>query len=106
MKLEIPKKKLYIARTIYYVSFAVALILCFTMYVIKPIGLGIALFIVSLAIMLIGQHWIISMYKCPKCEAKLLYNNDRRKTGFERNCPEYCPKCGTRVIVEIVDEKI
>ncbi|MBQ8831439.1 MAG: hypothetical protein IJ017_07550 [Oscillospiraceae bacterium] len=106
MKLKIPKKKLYAARTIFYVSFAAALILCFTLSVIKPIGLGIAVFVAALALMLIGQHWIISMYKCPKCEAKLLYSSDRRKAGLENNCPEFCPQCGTKIIVEIVDEKM
>ena len=104
MKLEIPKKKLYIARAMFYVGFVVTLIYCFLMYAIKPIGVGVVVWLAFLAITFIGQYWIISLYRCPKCESKLLYSSDRRKMGFESNCPEYCPHCGERIVVKIIDE--
>ena len=105
MKLEIPKKKLYVARAMFYVGFVVTLIFCFLMYAIKPIGVGVVVWLAFLAITFIGQYWIISLYRCPKCESKLLYSSDRRKMGFESNCPEYCPHCGERIVVKIIDEE-
>jgi len=104
MKLELPKKKLYIARALRYVGLAGAIISCLFIPVMDPPWLILVLIYGFIAVMLAGQYWIIALYKCPRCEVKLLYSSDRRRVGFETNCPEYCPKCGERIIVKITDE--
>ncbi len=112
--LKIPKKKLYIARAMRYGGFAGGLISCFVagssarVSVSVPITASV-LTLVFLTIMLIGQGWIMDLYKCPKCETKLLpwrggRYSSMENIGLEKNCPEYCPRCGERIVVKIIDE--
>ena len=101
--LKIPKTKLYIARSMRYGGLTGALLSCLCIGVTRPEWLILVFIYGFMAIMLAGQFWIIALYKCPKCREKLLYRRDSRKLGLEKSCPEYCPSCGERIILEIVD---
>ncbi len=109
--LKVSKKKLYIARAMRYGGFAGSILSCMGVEVIAPTGKNMwltSLIFVFLIVMLVGQGWIMDLYKCPKCDTKLLpWRGGRYSSleniGLEKNCPDYCPHCGERIVVKITD---
>ncbi len=101
--LKIPKKKLYMARAIRYCGITLAVFICIISSLLTTYGLLIVLIIAFVALTVAGEQWIRSLYKCPKCENRLLPY--RSRSGLEKSCPDYCPHCGERIIVKITDNE-
>jgi len=99
--LKIPKKQLYIARTMRYCGIILAVFTCIMSSLITSYGVLIVLIFAFVALTVAGEQMIRSLYKCPKCENRLLPYKSRN--GFEKSCPEFCPHCGERIVVKIVD---
>ena len=86
--LNIPEKKILIARALRYAGFALVIVLCVLSYISEYSLWFWAVLVVGLVMAFSGQEWTRSLYKCPKCESKLL--PWRSRGGLEKSCPEYC----------------
>ena len=94
---EIPKKKLYFARILFWGSVVLDVIAaCFvafpdergTFAVLCLFGLMIPLFA--------GRSMIERLYRCPKCGSHLLRGVNRTDALLEKP-PQYCPNCGQKI---------
>ena len=99
--LKIPKTKLYIARAMRYVGVAAAVLLCFLMRAMEY-KVFVVLVFVFIVLAVVGDMRIRSLYKCPRCNESLLPY--KKRYGFEKACPEFCPRCGGEIVVEITDK--
>ena len=99
--LKIPKTKLYIARAIRYTGIIAAVLTCILLYLTEYTAFTVLVF-VFIALAVVGEMMIRTMYKCPRCGEGLLPY--RKRDGFEKACPEFCPRCGGESVVEIADK--
>lgn len=70
--LNIPEKKIFIARALRYAGLALVIVLCVLSYISEYSIWFWAVLAIGLVMAISGQEWIRNLYKCPKCESRLL----------------------------------
>ena len=97
MKLVIPKGKLYLTR---------ALVWCGVVVMIGGLissqWIGKACVFIILAggiVFTVGAYIKHELFRCPKCGEKVLMTFFATFSVLFERCPEYCPKCSTKLDV-------